>query len=157
MIKEIRIDWLFFGCFLHIQEGKGTSPYSRTFSNIFFLIYNKMWVFHIFMCLGRIWRQIHGGNRLSRDWRGGQNHHKNLNVNCTKKAFISLVLHIVCWHRYLRHETTPIIQHNIHIKRNLGANKITVELTPWIPPKTPELIFCFFTPSFVNYTPWPLK
>jgi hypothetical protein len=25
----------------------------------------------------------------------------------------------------------------IHTKRNLGTNKITAELTPWIPPKTP--------------------
>jgi hypothetical protein len=90
-----------------------------------------MRVFHILMCLGRVWRQIHGGNRVSRAWWGGQNHYKNPNVICTKKAFISLVLHIVRWH--LWHKTTPILHHNIHTKRNLRNkqnNSRTVAIDP---------------------------
>jgi hypothetical protein len=126
------------------MEGKGSSSYSQVFSNIFFLDHKiKIWVFHILMCFGRVWPQINGGNRLSRDWWGGENHYKNLNVICTKKAFISLVFHIVRWGRHLWHKTTPILHHNIHTKRNLGTNKITAELTPWIPPKTPLTVACY--------------
>jgi hypothetical protein len=36
-------------------------------------------------------------------------HYKNLNVICTKKAFMSLVLHIGRWRRYLWHKTTLIL------------------------------------------------
>jgi hypothetical protein len=90
------------------------------------------------MCLARVWRQIQWGNRLSWDGWGGEYHYKNLNVICTTKAFISLVLYIVRWRRHLWHKTTSILRHNIHTKCNLGTNKIT-ELTPWIPPKTQEV------------------
>jgi hypothetical protein len=53
----------------------------------------------------------------------------------TKKAFISLVFHIFCKRRNSWNKTTKILHHNIHTKRNLETNKITVELSPWSPAK----------------------
>jgi hypothetical protein len=64
----------------YIEKAKGHTVKS---SVIFFSwICIKMWVLHILMCLGRVWRQIHGGNCLSRDWSVGEKHYKNLNVIC---------------------------------------------------------------------------
>jgi hypothetical protein len=55
--------FLFFSLF---SEVKGTSPYA--FSDLYCLEFNiNMWVIHMLVCLGRVKRQIYGGNRLSRD------------------------------------------------------------------------------------------
>jgi hypothetical protein len=104
LLFTFKIMIFFHNCFTALGT-ESIKPMSSVISSI----YIKMWVFHILMCLGRDWRHIHGGNRLSRDWWGGKSHYKNLNVICIKKAFISLVIHIVRWRRHLWHKTTPIL------------------------------------------------
>jgi hypothetical protein len=43
----------------------------------------------------RVWQQIHEAIILAETDEVVKNHYKNLNVICTKKAFIAFVLHIV--------------------------------------------------------------